>query len=634
MSKIAVPIGLQDDLDLEAVLAHLRDIGADRVFIAQIYRALERDDAYFAQLRRVKERMEFFRAAGLEVGVWMSTIGYGGPVMHRYQKASEGMTHIRSITGRDAQDAFCPLDETFTTLTCQIIADTAALQPDMIMLDDELCLSVRPGIGCACDRHMAEYRRLLGEDIPLAELPGKICTGGKNRYRDTWLDLMGDTLRDFCRKMRQAVDSVNPAIRMGFCSGFTSWDMEGVDAVELTEILAGETVPFLRFTGAPYWPAASRFGMQPLQAVVECNRRQYAYCRDKGIEVFTEQDPYPHTRFHVPAAFMECFDLSTLVAEDMDRLKYFFTYVSPLEYETGYIDAHKRNEGLRQEIAEVFNDKEAIGIRVYAPMSPFREMKLPNWFIGEREIMRRWFSSAACMLSMQAIPAVHEGRGICGIAFGEGARLLDEEALAGGMILDVPAAQLLQERGVDVGLLSAKSLPAEYSERFETEAITSYGVNAVYDIEVAESAKVLSRFCGDGQEHIAAYLYENADGQRFMVYGFNGDDVRYTSTTIRNYCRGEQLRDVLPALCGKSLPAACTGHPYLYCLCKQRENTTAVAYINCHPDEMVDATVELPAEPSHVRFIHCTGEVQGDKVTLHHVPAYGFAALEVTYPNK
>ncbi len=631
MSKLAVPIGLQEDLDCEAVLAHLREIGAERVFIVQIYRALERDEPYFAVLRRVKERMEFFRAAGLEVGVWMTTIGYGSPVLPRYQAAGERMTHLRSITGQEALDAFCPLDEAFADLTCQILADTAALGPDLIMLDDELCLSVRPGIGCACDRHMAAYRRRLGKDISLAELPGKIGTGGKNRYRDAWLDLMGDTLRDFCRQMRRAVDGVDPAIRMGFCSGYTSWDMEGADAVELTRILAGQTAPFLRFTGAPYWPAAGRFGLQPLQAVVECNRRQYAYCREQGIEVFTEQDPYPHTRFHVPAAFLECFDLATLAAEDMDRLKYFFTYVSPLEYESGYIDAHKRHAGLREEISAVFGDKECTGIRVYAPMSPFREMQLPDWFIGEREIMQRWFSSAACMLSMQAIPTVHEGRGICGIAFGEGARMLDEEALAGGMIVDVPAALLLQQRGVDVGLRSAKALWAEYSEQFAEVAVTQYGVNGTYAMEVAEDATVLSRFQGDEGEHIATYLYENAAGQRFMVYGFSGDDVRYTSTTFRNYCRGRQIVDALPWLCGKSLPAACPGHPYLYCLCKQRENRVAVAYVNCHPDAIYDATVQLSAVPVNWRFVHCTGEVQGDKVLLHHVPAYGFAAIELEY---
>lgn len=50
MSKVTVPIGMQEDLDLEAAVAYLRKIRCERVFLAQIYRALERDADYFAVL--------------------------------------------------------------------------------------------------------------------------------------------------------------------------------------------------------------------------------------------------------------------------------------------------------------------------------------------------------------------------------------------------------------------------------------------------------------------------------------------------------------------------------------------------------------------------------------------------------
>ena len=83
MSKVTVPIGMQEDLDLEAAVAYLRKIRCERVFLAQIYRALERDADYFAVLERVRQRMAFFRNAGFEVGIWLPTIGYGGPVLER-----------------------------------------------------------------------------------------------------------------------------------------------------------------------------------------------------------------------------------------------------------------------------------------------------------------------------------------------------------------------------------------------------------------------------------------------------------------------------------------------------------------------------------------------------------------------
>jgi hypothetical protein len=80
---------------------------------------------------------------------------------------------------------------------------------------------------------------------------------------------MGDSLRDFARKMRESADKVDPSIRMGFCSGYTSWDLEGADAIELTKIFAGDNKPFLRYTGAPYWVPQVRFKGQSLQTIVE-----------------------------------------------------------------------------------------------------------------------------------------------------------------------------------------------------------------------------------------------------------------------------------------------------------------------------------------------------------------------------
>lgn len=631
MSKVTVPIGMQENLDLEAAVAYLRKIRCERVFLAQIYRALERDADYFAVLERVRQRMAFFRNAGFEVGIWLPTIGYGGPVLERNRAVSDRLTHIRSITGRVAEDALCPTDGQFVDIICAMLADHAALHPDLLMLDDELCLSVRPGIGCACERHLAEYRRRLGEDVALEELPDKLFTGGRSRYRDVWLELMGDTLRHFCRRLREAVDQVDPTIRMGFCAGFTSWDLEGADALELTKILAGNTRPFLRFTGAPYWTPGHRFQTQPLSVVIECARQQYAWCRDTGVEVFTEGDTYPHNRCHVAAAYLECFDLATRVSDDMDALKYFFGYVSPLGYETGYIDSHIQHMPLHESITAMCGDKTAVGIRVYQTMHKCRGQHFPGHFIGERAIMQRWFSSAACLLSTQAIPTVYEGRGICGIAFGDDALALDEAALSGGMILDVQAAALLAERGVDTGLLSAAPLWNEYAEKFEAFGIDTVqnGTCGVYAMEVADGVQVQSRFHGDDGSYIASYCYENAAGQRFLVYGFCGDEVRYESSTLRSYCRGRQINALLPWLCGKASPAVCEGHPFLYCLCKEKEGAMAVAYINCHPDEIYDAQVTLSRPARRIRFLNCEGTLQGNTVTIRYIKAFGFAAFEV-----
>jgi hypothetical protein len=81
--------------------------------------------------------------------------------------------------------------------------------------------------------------------------------------------MQGDTLRKFCRTLREALDEVDPTVRMGYCAGYTSFDTEGVDAFELTHILAGSNKPFMRFTSAPYWHYAQRFGQAPMQTFIE-----------------------------------------------------------------------------------------------------------------------------------------------------------------------------------------------------------------------------------------------------------------------------------------------------------------------------------------------------------------------------
>ena len=71
--------------------------------------------------------------------------------------------------------------------------------------------------------------------------------------------------------MRIAVDSINPDIRMAFCACMSSWDLDGVDAYTITKILAGNTKPLIRLSGAPYWAVNQAFG-QRLQGVIEQER--------------------------------------------------------------------------------------------------------------------------------------------------------------------------------------------------------------------------------------------------------------------------------------------------------------------------------------------------------------------------
>ena len=644
MRKLYVPISSDPALHADTFLSDFRTLGVDHVFLAEGVRLPNETEENIAfVMRNTREQIARYTEAGYDVGVWISTLGYGGPLAGNGESDAVKRTPIRSVLGREMGDATCPLDENFCAKTERIIEELCRAGARMIMLDDELCLSVRPGLGCFCDRHLALLSERTGEPVTLDGLAEKVFTGASNAYRYAWYDIMGDTLRDFCRRMRAAVDRVDPTVRLGFCAGYTSWDIEGVDAIELTRILAGNTKPFLRFTSAPYWRASGRFDTTSLASMIELVRMQAAWCRDSGIEVFSECDTYPHDRYHVPRALIECFDAATMLTPDLGVLKYFYHYPCQPESERGYIDAHLANAPTVGAMMNAFHAKREVGVRVYEEMHKIREATLPAHFDrvkSQKRIMRKYsFSEAEALCSANAIPTVYEGAGLCGIAFGENAKYLTPSAFEKGLILDLSAAELLQARGIDVGLDHAEPLAfgalEDFGEGYPTQLSNASALYALTPREggVAKSWFASTNYCESvrGRE-IASYIYMNARGQRFFVLGFRSEAQREDSGVYWNYLRGKQLSEVIPWLGGKDLPAVCTGHPHLYCRCNEDADGVAVAYFNCTLDAIDKATVRFARPIKDVRVIGGAGEkIDARTVELRDIRAYGFACIEAQY---
>ena len=347
------------------------------------------------------------------------------------------------------------------------------------------------------------------------------------------------------------------------------------------------------------------------------------------MELFTEADSYPHSRFQCPACYVELFDLATRVSDDMDVLKYVMGYYAQPWYDMGYINKHEKNLDLYDEIKEVFGDKKATGIRIYEEMRTIRDTDLPDHFKGENQIMERWVSQASVIPTSVAIPTTYAGTGIFGMAFGENAKYLPESAFEKGLVLDLKAAEILQEKGIDVGLLKIGEAIPNAVERFdEYKTSTFLGDCIGYDIEINENTRVLSEFLMQEKTCPSVYLYENAYGQRFMVYAFKIEEMWCQSGTLLSYCRGMQLNDCAMWLGGKNFPVVCNNHPKLYCICKEGEKKVAAAYFNCHPDEIENAEIKTEHKIEKIRFINCSGKVVDGNITIDYIKPYGFAAVE------
>ena len=641
MRKLYIPIFTDPQHSFEQYDKDFSDLGANFIYLVEPCRLVHAvGERYRRALSSLKDALVHYESKGYECGIWLSTLGFGGPIFGDANPSGDPSfkpyTCIRSLDGKEEPDAICPTDPAFSERACQVIKDLARIGVKNIMLDDELCLSVRPGIGCACDNHLHELGKRFGKKVTLSELPELIFTGKTAPYRKEWLNIQGDTLRNFCKKLRSALDEIDPEVRMGFCAGYTSWDLEGVDAIELTRILAGKTKPFLRFSSAPYWIATQRFGRMSMPTLIEFARIQTAWTKNTDIEVFTECDTYPHDIYHTPVSLVQCFDTANLLTEGVGVLKYFYHYPCKPETERGYINAHLSANKDAVALISAFRGKTEIGVRVYEQMRRLGEATLPESF-DQRQIMRKYgFSEAQKMLTVNAIPTVYEGEGLCGIVFGENVRALPKDAFGKGLILDLTAAEILQnEMGIDTGLRSAKPIRKMVLEDFGTGTpVSVYWASDLYEIETADTAKPLSRFVeadflGDRRSSVSAYLYENGSGMRFLVYAFRAEGQREDSGVYWNYRRGEQIAGAIEWLGGEPLPVNCTGAPFGYLRCNRNGKRIAIAYFNCGTDPVESLDFRFCSKLKSFDIAVGSGEMSSqDTITLHGIASYGYAAIE------
>lgn len=635
MYKVFVPVmnSNVNKYNRETVLKMLKNFDAKRVFLALDFYEFD-SSKHNAIFETLKENCEFFKSNGFEVGAWFWAFETGD--------VKTNYVNMRTVSGKEKKSRICPLDVDFVRFSQSYMKNIAKCNVDIIMFDDDFgytFMSETPG--CLCDRHIEMINQITGEKNNRETLADYILNGGKNKYRDAWLKVNGNALRSFSKAARQAVDEINPDIRIGFCACMTSWDIDGTTPDELSRILAGKTKPFYRFIGAPYWAVRSSFGCY-LQDVIELERMESAWTRRPDIEVFAEGDAFPRPRNNCPASYIEGFDTAIRASGCTDGiLKYGIDYTSNPEYETGYAAFHQRNRQLYNDIDRLFSDKKHCGIRVYESMHKIAELETQTSINKSVNFEYLFQSKAARTLAHNTIPSTYEGEGVCGIVFDENARNLPLSALKNGLIIDIQAAEILSSRGVDVGI---KKFGNECYGNVEHVIDTNnnichyFDVAPTYDNEFSENIKVLSTVKTDRGDIPASYLYENDNGNRFLVFNFNsrpdGEDRRKNTyfgpqSVFRCYERSRQIAKNVEWLSGKKLPAYVYGHPSLYIQCKENADSLSVGLWNFFADVAINPVVELSEKYSDIEFVNCNGQLDGDKVKLTDIAAFDYAFINL-----
>jgi len=434
-----------------------------------------------------------------------------------------------------------------------------------------------------------------------------------------------DTLIRFAEKVRAKIDEVNPDIRAGFCAGYTSWDIEGADAAEVTKALAGNTKPFLRFTGAPYWVSKciNRFdGMNP-GSINEMARLQEVWCRDSGIEVFAEADSYPRPRYNVASNYIECFDAAITASGGMGDLKYLFEYYSAPQNESGYMKRHLKTQPLRDFLHTHFDGKDADGIFIAERMKKFGEMTLPEAFAGEQAIMNTANSPAAAMISSLGLPSVYDRVTDVAVAFDNNVDMFDK--LPKKLIVDIKAALILADRGIDVGIESAKKTSEPIFEHFEgvRTPLFANSKGEYYKCELNKNAKVLSTFENAEGHFPAVFAYSSGECE-LLILCFDAYTVPYNSSLFVSYNRQHQIAD----FAGRCF-CRIKNEPGIYQICKRGNGETALFFENLWEDSIFDFDIELDGDYSSATLFGIEGYIDSGRlhVTSEVAPFGMFAAV-------
>lgn len=625
MYKVTVPTVITNGhFNKEKTLAELKRCGADRVALA-----LDRETEYtFSSPKNLKllgELVEYYHENGLEVLVWLGeTLGHDGAApLDRY-------TNMRALDydgGVKEIGACCPSDERFIADFCRWIQDVAKCGPDMIMLDDDFRLGSRAGVlfCCCCDRHLRRMSEIVGEEINVDTIKKISLKDDKGKYRDAWLTSQKEAMEGFAAALRKALDEINPKIRLSFCACTDVNGQEGWDVFRVARIMAGDTKPFLRTIGAPYWGST-------VGETVEWERSQYGKMPDG--EVFSEGDTYPRPRTAVPAALLECFDMMLRADGRPDGiLKYMFDYVSDADYETGYVDAMLGNREIYKEIESLFDGGKCTGVKPYLSEHVCDELSL-----SERQ--DSFYFPAARFASHNALPTTYED-GFVNILFGEHARYISEEELKNGSIIDITAAKVLTERGIDVGIdtfaenetykqTGFTDLPQEYFIDEDVYVRLWHGVTPC-NVVLKEGSRLLTEYVyGQKRRLPGDFEYENSRGMRFRVMTFDANDAKHSRDWLSTYAKRRSLVQSVKRL-GRALDVSLGGnYPNLYLMTKEKEGTLRIGAWNLFDDKIENMRLKLNDVPAEVRFFNCNGHVEGDEIVLDStLYPYEFAGFEI-----
>lgn len=622
--KITVPYicGQINDNNKSELLSRLSAFGADEVFISFVKDCGENS----FNIEKLKEEAEFLNEHGYKVGVWLTTFS-----CPNIKNNTNNQVRIR-ING-ELTNAACPFDVNFVKDYCELVTSLVHAGLKKIVLDDDLRMNTPNCEACCfCDEHMKFYSEYLGRPVTREQMSEHIFNGAPNEYRDAWMSGCREGVESFARAVRNAVDSVDGNVELMLCAGPSLFGADSTDAFKVVDILAGKTgKKEFRLIGAPYW--APHKLVSNNASAFDFARHQAFVAKQRGYITVGEGDPNPRPRFECSSSELEFFHTLMIADGNFDRMmKYGLDYHSTFSYETGYADMSEYNKNLYPQIEKMFSNKKCVGYNLVEPFDRIIYAHKVN-VSPEMSVIH---SGARKFLNDLSLPSTFEEGG-ANIIFGENARKFDNNILKYGNILDIASALILTEQGVDVGIEHFEKVPTpsgpinekylEYNDFVHMYQRPEF----FYRLNLREGAVIRSEVTVGKEKFVASYTYENGKGERFLVFGYDLQEMMNAWGYVRNYYRQREVVEITRWLNKKPLHAVCVGNPDLYILTKTDGNSLAIGLWNHFADKILKPEITLGDSYNKVKFIGCDGILSKDRIILNKaIEAYGYCFIEVS----
>jgi len=392
-----------------------------------------------ALYRRYRDAL---KERGVDCGILMqATLGHGA------QFVPAPFDLCVKLADGETRFAYCPTDERFVAHMCAEMKRLAAEHPKALMIDDDYSLVMRPGKGCACPKHMAEFNRRAGTSMTREELYEHLSKAPENDpLAKIFVEVQRDSLVDAAKKFRAAIDEVDPTIRGINCTpanNLTSSYMCEA-SIEVNKVFAGKGNPtVIRIPNGTYAPNGLRgFGDLMCRAAIFSSKM-----KKNGVDVIlSETDTIPFNRYAKSARYLHAHYTESML-DGLRGAKHWLTRISAYEPASGkaFRDILAKHRGLYERLADIADTISPVGLN-----SAFTERFYPS-FSPEPDISRSHFIVTKHLQEM-GIPFYFSD------SFGKASFLestmvnamSDEEiesVFEGSVFMDATSAELLVKRG-------------------------------------------------------------------------------------------------------------------------------------------------------------------------------------------